>query len=78
MISPYILTTERRKPFDPRYVSQAFSAAAKRAGLEDVRFHDQRRNQVPDMARIWTRSGSYGRELPKTYCAGELVNAYLH
>lgn len=42
----YLMLNERRKPFDPRYVSQAFSAAARAAGVPDARFHDLRRSSA--------------------------------
>jgi integrase len=71
MISPYLLTTERRKPFDPRYVSQAFSAAARAAGVEDVRFHDQRRSSLnADRATAQERAGHADARTTRTYMTG--------
>lgn len=71
MISPYILTTERRKPFDPRYVSQAFSAAARNAGLEDVRFHDNRRSSLnADRKTAQERAGHADARTTRGYLTG--------
>lgn len=72
MISPYILTTERRRPFDPRYISQAFSAAAKKAGVEDVRFHDNRRTSLnADRATAQARAGHADPRTTRTYMTGK-------
>jgi integrase len=46
VVSPYMLTNERRKPFHPHRVSVAFAHAAARAGITDVVFHDIRRSSA--------------------------------
>lgn len=67
----YLLINERRKPFNERYVSQAFSAAAERVGIKDVRFHDVRRTAANvDRKTAQERLGHADQRTTRGYLVG--------
>lgn len=47
--SPYVFINHQGKPFEPHSVTQAFTRAAKRAGLEGMHLHDLRHTAITYM-----------------------------